>query len=288
MITIKNRDWELDFYSRPILESDGKKRWELLITSSQQITDIEFFKWEKICPANEVNSIWLKEALQEAIKEASCQGWSPPKKLRCWRKSMRTMIKRAASQLDLEVIPSRRTYTLIEWLATREKDIYPKEQGYMFGPIAPAPLEFLNDAVPLPESARGDLFSLDYLPIGVIKDAAEWPIEFNGLISLPSTENKEILIPGLRLFSKRRSLALAGCINSLEPVRLVIRKNQLLLEAGQEDQWLVTDLSTETAIELERTLVESKNHAGGLQFLSVQKSPEEQNFEGFWMMKDLT
>jgi len=24
-------DWELDFYSRPILEPDGKKRWELLI-----------------------------------------------------------------------------------------------------------------------------------------------------------------------------------------------------------------------------------------------------------------
>ena len=24
-------DWELDYYSRPILEPDGKKRWELLI-----------------------------------------------------------------------------------------------------------------------------------------------------------------------------------------------------------------------------------------------------------------
>ena len=27
-------DWELDFYSRPILEADGRKRWELLITST--------------------------------------------------------------------------------------------------------------------------------------------------------------------------------------------------------------------------------------------------------------
>ena len=27
-------DWELDFYSRPILESDGRKRWELLVTAS--------------------------------------------------------------------------------------------------------------------------------------------------------------------------------------------------------------------------------------------------------------
>ena len=27
-------DWELDFYSRPILEPDGKKRWELLICAT--------------------------------------------------------------------------------------------------------------------------------------------------------------------------------------------------------------------------------------------------------------
>ena len=27
-------DWELDYYSRPILEPDGKKRWELLICST--------------------------------------------------------------------------------------------------------------------------------------------------------------------------------------------------------------------------------------------------------------
>ena len=31
-------DWELDFYSRPILEADGRKRWELLITSTPAAT----------------------------------------------------------------------------------------------------------------------------------------------------------------------------------------------------------------------------------------------------------
>ena len=30
-------DWELDFYSRPILEADGRKRWELLITSTPAV-----------------------------------------------------------------------------------------------------------------------------------------------------------------------------------------------------------------------------------------------------------
>ena len=31
---VNTSDWELDFYSRPIIESDGKKRWELLITTT--------------------------------------------------------------------------------------------------------------------------------------------------------------------------------------------------------------------------------------------------------------
>ena len=38
----KISDWELDFYSRPIIESNGKKRWELIIcsTKSYKTTDI--------------------------------------------------------------------------------------------------------------------------------------------------------------------------------------------------------------------------------------------------------
>ena len=43
----KEADWELDFYSRPIIESDGKKRWELLISSSQDFASEEVFRWEK-------------------------------------------------------------------------------------------------------------------------------------------------------------------------------------------------------------------------------------------------
>jgi len=34
-LKLKNSDWELDFYSRPIIESNGKKRWELIICSTK-------------------------------------------------------------------------------------------------------------------------------------------------------------------------------------------------------------------------------------------------------------
>ena len=64
-------DWELDYYSRPILESDGKKRWELMICSTPEPGQPDpssgkadgapkRFRWVLPCPASSVNSIWLK------------------------------------------------------------------------------------------------------------------------------------------------------------------------------------------------------------------------------------
>ena len=34
-LELKFSDWELDFYSRPLVESNGKKRWELIICSKR-------------------------------------------------------------------------------------------------------------------------------------------------------------------------------------------------------------------------------------------------------------
>ena len=126
---LKKNDWEIDFYSRPIIDENGKKRWELLITSTNNFKDTKTFKWEKICPANSVNSIWLKNALEEAIDEACSQGWERPSVIRCWRSSMKTMIKRAADQIGIELISSRRTYSLLEWLIDRERNFYPQQKG---------------------------------------------------------------------------------------------------------------------------------------------------------------
>ena len=81
---LKKTEWEIDFYSRPILDENGKKRWELLITNSNDFKDKQTFKWEKICPASTVNSIWLKDALEEAIDAAYSQGWDKPSVIRCW------------------------------------------------------------------------------------------------------------------------------------------------------------------------------------------------------------
>ena len=82
-------DWELDYYSRPILEPDGKKRWELLICSSSSGAEAsgQRFRWALNCPASSVNSQWLREALEQALAAAAEQGFAAPRKLRCWRGS---------------------------------------------------------------------------------------------------------------------------------------------------------------------------------------------------------
>ncbi len=283
----KKADWELDFYSRPIIESDGKKRWELLITSSEDLKEANPFRWEKRCPAGEVNSIWLTQALQEAIQDAQNQGWITPLRLRCRRASMKTMITKAAEKVGIEVISSRRTFSLLDWLAQREKEVYPTQEGYITGPIAPPPAQILNQPEPLPEAVRGDAWSFALLPLGILLEASEWPIEFSGLLPIKDSYDLSIPVPGLRLFSKTRALALAGWLGGLEPVKLAIKGNQLLLEAGQDDRWLVTDLTKEASKEAEKSLITSREKAGGMQFISVQTTPEEEKFTGFWMLRDM-
>tara|TARA_Y100001968_G_scaffold302160_1_gene315234 strand:+ start:13576 stop:14463 length:888 start_codon:yes stop_codon:yes gene_type:complete len=286
--TIKKADWELDFYSRPVVESDGKKRWELLISSTENFSGEEPFRWEKICPASEVNSKWLSKALNEALVQSNSEGWESPSKLRFWRSSMRTIIKKAADSVGIDPIPSRRTYSLVEWLKKRNQEIYPNEPGYIAGPHVPSFSPITNQAIPLPEAVRGDAWSFATLPIGALREAREWPMEFNSLVPIKETINDQINVPGIRLFSKSRSLGLAAWLGGLEPVVLLQEKEQLILEAGQDERWLVTDMDKQTTTLARKSFQASKEKADGLQFISIQTTPKEEKFAGFWMMRDLT
>ena len=281
-------DWELDFYSRPILESDGRKRWELLVTATPDPdANGEPFRFAKRCPSGEVNSLWLASALREAREAALEAGLVAPRRLRCWRSSMRTMVQRAAAELDLEMIASRRTYALLDWLQQREQEVYPQEEGFMAGPLAPPPAPVTTPAVPLPEEVQGDAWSWAALPAQLLREASDWPMGFSGLLPLPEGVDDNQPVPGLRLFSSSRALAMAGWLGGLEPVRLLVEGRQLVLEAGQDDRWLVSDLDAQAAEAITAALAESKSIGKGLQFIAIQTSPEEQSFAGFWMMRDI-
>jgi hypothetical protein len=281
-------DWELDYYSRPILEADGKKRWELLICSSQlSISTEKSFRWVLNCPASSVNSQWLKSALEQALEAAAQEGFAPPRKLRCWRASMRTMVQRASEQLGLELVPSRRCYALVEWLQERQATVYPQEEGYMAGPLAPPPQPLQPVPLPLPEAARGDSWSWAALPLGALREASDWETSFAGLAPLPETLSDELMVSGLRLFSSSRSLAIAGWLAGLEPVRLEVSGPQLVLEAGLEDRWVLGQLADEESAAAAAAFQASREQACGVQFLAVQSSPDQQGFDGFWILRDL-
>lgn len=285
-------DWELDYYSRPILDPDGKKRWELLICS----TPVPGpgggeaqppFRWARDCPAASVNSIWLRDALAEALAAASAAGYPPPRRLRCWRGSMRTMVQRAAEGLALELVPSRRCYALVRWLMEREASVYAAEPGYLAGPLAPPPAPIAPVAVPLPEAARGERWGWATLPVGVLATACDWDVGFAGLVPLPEALAPELPVPGIRLFSRPRALAIAGWLSGLEPVRLAIDGRQLVLEAGLEDRWLLASLPAEEAEAAAAALAAAREQVGGLQFLAVQSSEAEAELSGFWLLQDL-
>ena len=284
----KGSDWELDFYSRPILGPDGRKRWELLITTTPSLEDGNSpFRFAKVCPSTEVNSLWLSSALSEAREQALQAGYGAPVRLRCWRSSMRTMVQRAATEQEIEVISSRRTFALLDWLEQREREVYPQEEGFMAGPLAPPPAPVQTPPIPLPEEVQGDAWSWATLPAGLLREAGDWPMSFSGLLPVPTNLEDDAQVPGLRLFSQTRSLAMAGWLGGLEPVRLLVEGRQLIMEAGQDDRWLVSDLDAEAAQSVAMALETSQASVSGLQFIAIQASPDEQAFAGFWMMRDI-
>ena len=287
-LDLKISDWELDFYSRPIIEKNGKKRWELIISSTKSFESPEIFYWNKICPANKVNSIWLTSALKEAINEAEAKGWRKPEKVRFWRSSMKSIIKKSLENLELESLVSRRTYTLFERLDYFENDIYPKEKGFVKGVLAPNfTAQIANEPKPLPEAVRGDSLTFSEISIKDLRAAQSWPIEFGDIFPVEENINDDHLIPGLRLFSKNRAIALAAWFSSLEPVKLIIDKNRLILEALENDRWLVTDLPPNEAQDLHQKFIASKSTSSGYQYISIQSTPYIEKFAGFWMLKDI-
>ena len=287
-LELKIADWELDFYSRPIIEKNGKKRWELIISSSRNFNTDDIFLWNKICPANEVNSIWLTNSLNEALNDAERDGWAKPSKIRFWRSSMKSIIKKSLESLGIESLISRRTYELFDRIEFLEREVYPRENGYVQGVLAPTfSSSIANNPKPLPEAVRGDALTISEISIEELKSAKNWPFEFGDIFPIQKSLDGRNLVPGLRLFSKNRSLALAAWFSSLEPVKLQIEKNQLILEAAEDDKWLVTDLPEKDAEELNDKFIQTKKNSFGYQFISIQSTPFIEKFAGFWILRNI-
>jgi hypothetical protein len=123
--------WELDFYSRPILDENDKRIWELLICTTDRS-----FTYVKQCPSHQVNSSWLGAELGELVNKTG----KPPLKIRFFRNSMANIITRGCKQAGLVPQASRRLFAMAAWLRERMIEVYPHHPKFQAPDPDPLPL----------------------------------------------------------------------------------------------------------------------------------------------------
>ncbi len=277
--------WELDFYSRPVLDENNKKIWELLICDRDRA-----FEWVKECPANEVNSTWLAQQLGAAMTAAG----QTPQKVRFFRPSMSNIITRGCRQAGLTAQASRRMFTLLNWLEERMQNVYPQCAGFQAADPQPLPLKNLQlvKPEPLPNALMGERWLLVSLKAADFALASEWSMDFGELFSTLSLP-PDLVIPGIIIISNR-ALPLAAWMSGVDPVFLKFARSldrvQLILEASAEASWILTtlqDRKDNKAIAEGESFETAKQKSGGLHFMAVQKNPEDEEFAGFWLLKEV-
>lgn len=271
--------WELDFYSRPILDEQQKRLWEVLVCDTDRT-----FEYARFCPSNQVNSGWLRTALEEALAEAP----QAPEKIRFFRRQMNNMIIRACEELKIPAQPSRRTFTLYQWLQQRTQEVYPTHPG--FQPLATNPIHYeLAPLKPLPDALLGQQWAFVTLEASALGDVDEWAIDFGETFSLSMIEGSQTQIPGIIIFSNRAK-ALAAWMSGLEPAFLKFEHSsppRLVLETGASDRWLFANLKDPQLQAEAQGFEATKQQAQQVHFLAVQSDPDVEAFAGFWLLQEL-
>jgi len=278
--------WELDFYSRPLLDTNNKKVWELLICDRDRQ-----FEWVRECPSTEVNSEWLAKQLTDCLTTTG----QNPIKIRFFRPSMTNIIMRGCKLAGITGQASRRVFTMSAWLAERMASIYPNRDGFQAVDPNPLPLKVLapQDPKPVPDALMGERWISVSLKAQDFDDAREWSMDFSELLDI-SHLDPETIISGLIIISARAT-ALAAWMSGVDPVFIKFERNllgdrtQMQLEASADARWVLANLQApkdQEAIAQGAAFEKSKQNSQGFHFLAVQTSPDVEHFAGFWMLKE--
>jgi hypothetical protein len=280
--------WEIDFYSRPILDANQKKIWEVLICESPLDINTKadsLFRYAQYCPSTQVNSGSLRTALQEAINQAG----KAPIKIRFFRRQMNNMITKACEDLGIPAQPSRRTLVLNQWLEQRMEEVYPQEAGYQGGTN---PSVRLEKPLPqrLPDALEGQQWVFVTLDAADLAEMPEWEIGFGEAFPLELAQvSPEARIPGILIFSPR-ALPLAGWMSGLEMAFLrfdTSEEARLLLETGVSESWIVANIKKPQILAEAKGFEEAKQKANGVHFIGVQSDPKAESFAGFWLLQEV-
>lgn len=280
--------WELDYYSRPILDENKKKVWEVLICETPldigTKTDI-LFRYAKYCPSTTVNSLWLQTALQEAMDKAE----ATPVKIRFFRRQMNNMITKACENIGIPAQPSRKTLVLRQWLEQRMEEVYPQEEGFVGGSNASVRLDA---PLPqrLPDALEGEQLGFVTLKAGDFADMPEWDIDFSEAFPLELANiQDETKIPGVLVFSNR-ALPIAAWMSGLELAWLKFDNSQqgrLLLETGATESWILANIKNPQMRAEALNFEQAKQEANGVHFIGIQSDPNSESFAGFWLLREV-
>ena len=292
--------WELDFYSRPILDADQKKVWEILICESPTDSRTDWrslFRYSQYCANSEVNSATLVAAIEAAMSKSG----QTPDRIRFFRQAMKNMIVKACQDAGLPCALSHRTHAIKDWISDRLETVYPQEPGYQATPQTPGVFMPPPAAQPLPDALLGQKWAFVTLEAAAFADLHEWPIDFGesfplAMVDLPP----ETPVPGLLIFSQRAT-AIAAWMSGLEmgfvrveqqvkPSSLSTSRedfpDRVILETGIGDAWVLSTLPTAAQKTEGQTFEAQKQAAQGVHFLAVQTNPDEERFAGFWLLRD--
>jgi hypothetical protein len=280
--------WELDFYSRPVLDDNQKKLWELLVCESP--LDIcakpdSLFRYAEFCSSTEVNSVRLRQALEQAIAQAP----TPPDRIRFFRRQMNNMIIKACEEVGISAYPSRRTLALNQWIQQRMQEVYPTLPNYQAGgnPSVALPA---SPPQPLPDALRGDKWMLVTLPAEAFADMQEWEISFGEAFPLDMVGvTADRVIPGVIIFSSR-AMPLAAWMSGLELAFVKLNPEppaRLVLETGANDAWILANLPSAALQSEAANFEQAKQQSNGVHFVAVQSNPNSESFAGFWLLQEL-
>jgi hypothetical protein len=281
---IKLSDWELDFYSRPILDERGKKLWELLVTDSKRsFIFSEFFR------NNKVNSTSLKLTITKLISEF---GIKKPSKCHFFRNQSLNIVTRALNDLEIRATPSRRCPTIMDLLEERLESIYKQHPGYCESSIDKSSIELLIPKS-LPSKLKGEVWAFVQLSTYDLKKEVEESLNKNCFGSTAAyletlySVQREKIVPGVVVFSKR-SIPLSAWTNSLELASIYVdmKLDCLVLESGVNQKWVYGSYRKSGATNEEaRAWERSKKAVKGLHFLAIQPSRDSDTVSGLWLMQ---
>jgi hypothetical protein len=273
--------WQMDFYRRPLQDTEGRVLWELMVCDAEATV-----QHIATCPQSQVNSDWLLAQLQQIAADRTL-----PAKIQVFRPQSLTLLEVAATQLGIPVEATRHTPTLKRLLLERSRQ-YPSLPNYTGQPFNPLDLD-KPPPVPLPEKLWGDLWRFATLPAADLVDA------FSGRM-IPILDMPEVLlplnlglasttaIPGVVIDGGQQALRLAQWIQQSHPVSLHYiagAPDGLILEAGLVDRWIVATFDDPEVAIAAHNFEQRKQTSQGLHFLLVQPDDSGITYSGFWLLK---